>query len=321
MIVANWNSGDLLARCLDTLRGQTLPPERIIVVDNASTDHSLEAARRGDDVLVLALERNRGFAAANNEGLRAVTTGEWIALLNPDAFPSPSWLERLLHAARANPGFSFFASSQLSAASPDRVDGTGDLYTVAGLAWRRDHQRLLARATREAGEVFAPCAAAALYRRDALREVGGFDDGFFCYFEDVDLAFRLRLAGHRCLFVPDAVVHHVGSAITGRTSDFSVYHGHRNLVWTWCKNMPAALVALYWPLHLVLNLVDLAWFTARGQGRVIWRAKWDALRGLPRVLGQRKAVQATRRVGAWELRRAMTRGLAAYASHHRSWAG
>lgn len=124
----------------------------------------------------------------------------------------------------------------------------------------------------------------------------------------MDLGFRLRLAGYRCLYVPDAVVHHVGSAITGRRSDFTVYHGHRNLVWVFVKNMPGPLFWLYLPQHLLFNLVSILWYTLRGQGRVILRAKWDAIRGLPRVWRQRKAIQAKRKVGAWELRRLMARG-------------
>jgi GT2 family glycosyltransferase len=91
-------------------------------------------------------------------------------------------------------------------------------------------------------EIFSPCAAAALYRRSALLEVGGFDEDFFCYVEDVDLGFRLRLAGYRCLYVPLSVAHHIGSGTTGgKNSDFSVYHGHRNLVWAFVKNMPGVL--------------------------------------------------------------------------------
>jgi GT2 family glycosyltransferase len=158
--------------------------------------------------------------------------------------------------------------------------------------------------------VFAPCAAAALYRRDALVKVGGFDESYFAYLEDVDLGFRLRLAGYRCLYVPDAVVRHVGSATTGgQRSDFSVYHGHRNLVWTYFKNMPWPLFWLYLPQHILLNFVSIVYFALRGQGRVILRAKWDALKGLPRILKERRRIQKSRRVSSSELRRVMTKGL------------
>jgi GT2 family glycosyltransferase len=126
-------------------------------------------------------------------------------------------------------------------------------------------------------------------------DVGGFDEDFFCYVEDVDLGFRLRLAGHKALYVPDAVAHHVGSATTGgQHSDFAVYHGHRNLVWTFMKNMPGILFWLLLPLHAAMNLVAVAVFTLRGQGWVILRAKWDAVKGLPTMWRKRKLVQSTR---------------------------
>ena len=112
---------------------------------------------------------------------------------------------------------------------------------MSGWAWQRGHGQRIGRVDdpEAAEEVFAPCAAAALYQRDAFQEVGGFDESYFCYFEDIDLGFRLRLAGHRCLYVPQAVALHLGAATAGRESDFAVYHAHRNLVWTYVKNMPA----------------------------------------------------------------------------------
>ena len=310
IVIVDWNAAELVTRCLAAIACQTKQPSSVLLVDNASrretwqyvTGHTLP-------VEMIRLAGNSGFAAGTNCGISLVPDAEWVAFLNPDAFPEPSWLERLLAAAQAHPEYSFFASRQVMADSPGLLDGTGDAYATTGLGWRRDHGEPVARARSEPEEVFGPCAAAALYRRDALLEVGGLDEHFFCYFEDVDLAFRLRLSGHRCLYVPDAVVHHVGSATSGGRSDFSVYHGHRNLVWTFVKNMPGPLLALYWPAHLLLNLVSLAWFTLRGQGRAIWRAKRDAVRGLPRVLRQRQEVQARRRVGSRELRRHMVTGL------------
>jgi GT2 family glycosyltransferase len=310
VVIVDWNAGSLVTRCLEALARQTVRPQTVMVVDNASRSETWRHV--GGDALPIEMVRlpgNTGFAAGTNRGIALVPDVEWVALLNPDAFPEPDWLERLLAAAAEYPSFSFFASRQLMADDPSRLDGTGDAYGVSGFAWRRDRGRPVSTTGSGPEEVFGPCAAAALYRRSALLEVGGLDESFFCYFEDVDLAFRLRLAGHRCMYVPDAVVHHVGSASSDRRgSGFALYHGHRNLVWTFVKNMPGPLLALYWPHHLVLNLVALAWFTLRGQGRAIWRAKRDALRGLPRVLRQRREVQASRRAGSAELRRLMVRG-------------
>ncbi len=109
-------------------------------------------------------------------------------------------------------------------------------------------------------EVFSACAAAALYRRDVFEALGGLDEDFFCYMEDVDLGFRLRLAGWGCTYVPTAVVHHVGSATSGRRSHFTTYHGHRNLVWVFFKNMPGALLWLYLPQHFSLTSSSVALF-------------------------------------------------------------
>ncbi len=308
-MIVDWNSGELIARCLSALSRQTRRPEQVVVVDNASDVPTWRRLPRGQPPLdMVRLPANRGFAAGCNVGIAVAADQDWVALLNPDAFPEPDWLEALLGAAREHAGFSFFGSRQVAAEEPSRIDGTGDLYAVSGLAWRRDHGSAASAARMEAEEVFGPCAAAALYRRDALVEAGGLDESFFCYFEDVDLAFRLRLLGHRCLYVPQAVVRHVGSATSGRQSDFAVYHGHRNLVWTWLKNMPAPLIATYWAHHLALTATSIVHVARRGQLGPLLRAKRDALAALPRVLRARREIQSRRRIGSRELRRQMVRG-------------
>jgi GT2 family glycosyltransferase len=313
VIVVNANGGELLERSLHGVEEQTLPPRRVVVVDNASTDGSVDSLEeRHTSVEVLRLEENVGFGAANNIAVRAASDCEWVALLNPDAFPEPRWLEALLEAARRQPEFSFFASRLLLADDPGRLDGTGDVYHVSGLAFRRDHGQPVSSVARPGAEVFSPCAAAAMYRRSAFVDAGGFDEPYFAYFEDLDLAFRLRLAGHRCLYVPESTVLHVGSPTTGRTSDFSIFHAQRNMVWTYAKNMPSPLVWLYLPAHVLVNLLALAGYSFRGQARVVWSAKRDALRALPRVLAERRRLQADRRADAWQLRRLMGKGLEAF---------
>jgi GT2 family glycosyltransferase len=169
-----------------------------------------------------------------------------LALLNPDAFPEPGWLEALVQAAEREPTVAAFASRLVLASSPEYLDGAGDSYHASGRAWRNGHRRPLAGWPASDVEVFAPCAAAALYRRAAFDEVGGFDEQYFCYFADVDLGFRLRLRGHRCLYVHGAVVRHIGSALSGYKSEFAVYHGERNAVWTFFKDMPRAPPVLPW---------------------------------------------------------------------------
>jgi len=308
VLIVNFNSGLLLSECLRRVCAQTCRPERVIVVDNASSDGSADGMECDyPGVEVICLVQNRGFAAANNLAAQQAGEVEWLALLNPDAFPEPDWLERWLAAAEAHPDCASFGACLVDARDPRRLDGTGDVYHVSGLAWRRDHGRQVADGQIEGDEIFAPCAAAALYRRTAFWEAGGFDEDYFCYFEDVDLGFRLRLLGYGCRHVPEAVVRHIGSAVTGRRSPFSLYHGHRNLVWTWWKNMPGLLLWRYLPHHLLLNLGSVLWYALRGRGGVLLRAKRDALRGLPRCLRQRRAIQAQRRISVGALRPVINR--------------
>ena len=296
VIIVNWNCERFLERCLIALLAQTAKPHEIILLDNASTDGSLEIARRFPTVRIMALEQNTGFARGNNLAIEAASKeSEWIALINPDAFAAPRWLEALLTATEFKPEFDVFGSQLVNAADSTLLDGTGDAYHISGLVWRTAHGAPVSTLDESEYDIFSPCAAAALYRRSALLEVGGFDEDFFCYTEDVDLGFRLRLAGYRCLYVPQSVTHHVGSGTTGgQHSDFSVYHGHRNLVWTFVKDMPGLLFWLSLPLHLALNLVSIVWFALRGQGAVILRSKRDALLGLPKMWRKRQQIQKAR---------------------------
>ncbi len=295
VVIVNWNGLQHLAQCLQALQQQTMGAFQAVIMDNGSTDGSADLVPILQDprFALVRLDSNQGFARANNLAVAQAAT-PWVALLNPDAFPAPDWLEQLLAAAARHPAGAAFGCSLLNAADPALLDGTGDNYHWSGRAFRRDHGRLRAQRTRGEAEIFSPCAAAALYRRSAWLAAGGLDEDYFCYLEDVDLGFRLRLQGHQCWHVPEAVCHHVGSAVTGRRSDFSGYYGQRNLVWTYVKNMPGVLFWLLLPLHLLANLAGLVLFALRGQAAVAWRAKLDALRGLPSCWRKRSIIQAGR---------------------------
>jgi GT2 family glycosyltransferase len=298
VIIVNWNSGELLAGCLQRIKAQTIQPARVLIVDNASTDGSLTGAGEfAKNVTVLRMNANLGFAAGNNIALAECNT-EFVALLNPDAFPEPHWLAHLLEAAHAYPEAAAFGSRQLCHDNPEILDGIGDIYHVSGLAWRNRYGMQQQAQDLVTREIFSPCAAAALYRRQALTDAGGFDEDFFCYLEDVDLGFRLRLAGHKAMYVPEAVVHHVGSASSKKWSDFAVYYGYRNPVWVFIKNMPGIMFWLLLPLHIAINLASFPasvfLFPTRGQGRVLLKAKRDAFLGIPRMWRKRRNIQANR---------------------------
>ncbi|MDQ6967183.1 MAG: glycosyltransferase family 2 protein [Mariprofundaceae bacterium] len=302
VIIVNWNGEKFLERCLAALMRQTIQPHEIILVDNASSDRSVEIVRRFPSVYLITLNDNTGFARGNNIAIETVSKeSEWVVLLNPDAFAEPDWLKGLLEAAQANPGFDLFGSKLVNASIPALLDGAGDIYHFSGLVWRAGHGSAAPLLESERA-IFSPCAAAAMYRRSLLLELGGFDEDYFCYVEDVDLGFRFRLAGYRCLYVPKSVVHHVGSGTTGgQHSSFSMYHGHRNLVWTFVKDMPGILFWVLLPLHLLLNVFSLIRFTLRGKGGVIWRAKCDAVLGLPGAWRKRQIIQRLRRVSVFEI--------------------
>jgi N-acetylglucosaminyl-diphospho-decaprenol L-rhamnosyltransferase len=303
VIVVNFNAGQHLRRCLECLAAQTEARFEAIVVDNASMDGSLGLTPADARFKTIELPANFGFARANNIAVEDCDA-PFVALLNPDAFAEPSWLAALLRAAKQWPAAVMFGSLQVCADRPEILDGAGDNYFCAGGFWRGGQGRRRPK-TAPAGEPFGPCAAAALYRTEWLQRVGGFDERFFCYAEDVDLAFRLRLAGGRCVQVPDAVVTHVGSAIAGALSDFSVYHVARNLVWTFVKCMPGPLLPLLLPCHIALLAAIWVRAMQRGQGRVVARAFRDALRGLPGMLATRRTIQAQRRASLAEIAAAM----------------
>jgi GT2 family glycosyltransferase len=305
VIIVNWNGARVLDRCLTAVFHQTFTRYEVIVIDNHSTDGSaddLESKFRSRALLVERLPKNLGFPVANNIGAR-LARGKWLALLNNDAFPALDWLANLMGAAAQHRAFTFFASRMIQSEDNSRLDGAGDVYHISGLAWRRHYGQCGVNLAHEVEEVFSPCAGAALYSRDAFLQSGGFDEDFFSYHEDVDLGFRLLLQGQRCLYVPTAVVEHVGSASHGKRSDFAIYHGHRNLVWTYWKNMPTPLFWRYLPAHLAANLFYLAYYSLRGQWRAIWRAKVDALRGLPKMLRKRRDIQRNRTASAAEISR------------------
>lgn len=314
VVIVNFDSGHNLAECLTCLAGQSLQPDRILVIDNASTDGSLAIGRAtaqadprlANRTVIDARATNVGFAAACNRGITTATT-EWIALLNPDAFPEPGWLAALMTAAALHPECASFGSRQMLAGHPNILDGIGDCWHWTGLSWREGHGRSLTIADLEPREIFSPCAAAALYRRAAMVAVGGFDEDYFCFGEDVDIGYRLRLAGSRSRYVPGAVVHHVGGGSTPK--DIATYYGHRNTLWTLAKNTPGPLLAVSLLGHVYQSILIGIVLGFQGRGWAFLRGKWHAACGLRAAFRKRRVAQAGRRISTWALCRMIETGL------------
>ncbi len=305
VIIVNYNAGSMLRRAVDCLCKQTLSNFHAIIIDNHSSDSSLDLLHDLDPRFeIVRLDTNTGFAKGNNIGI-AMGSAPWIACLNPDAFAKPDWLENLLHGTRNDPRIVMAGSTQIMAANTELLDGAGDLYTPFGFAWRGLYRHPVARLP-PSGEVFGPCAAAALYRRDAFEAAGGFDEDFFCYHEDVDLAFRLRLSGGIAVQVQNAVVHHVGSGIVGTESPFAVYHGTRNRSWTFFKNMPLAPLLIMCPVHIGLSLLFLIRAAIKGRFTPTIKGMLDSVAGMRQILQKRKLVQQTRQISLYQLLHSMT---------------
>ncbi len=301
VVIVNYNAGEMLAKSVASLGKQTLYPDRIILIDNGSTDGSVEKVPQIDKLEIQLMNANLGFAKGNNHAFRQIDT-EFIALLNPDAFAEPEWLENLMKAARDFPKVGAFGSRQLSDSDPAIIDDIGDAYHVSGLAWQTAHD-IRQRPDHLVGrEIFTPCAAASFYRKSVLDEVGELDEDFFCYMEDVDLGFRIRLAGYPIRYVPDAVVRHVGSATSGgKQSDFAVYYGYRNQLWTFVRNMPGPLFWIFFPAHIAVTCILILLFSKKGRWRVILRSKRDAFKGLPLAWQKRKETQAKRKASVADI--------------------
>ncbi len=243
VIVVNYNGRHLLERCLTSLAAQTYPGFEVIVVDNASTDDSVAwLAAHFPNVRVLSAPRNVGFAAGNNLGIRAAR-GDLIATLNNDTEVEPDYM-RCLAAPMDEPRIGTCAALMLEFERRDRIDAAGIAIDRAGFAWNLRAGRPARDLPRE---VWGACAGAALYRRELLDEIGLFDEDYFAFYEDVDLAWRGRRAGWKCVLVPEARVYHVHGGSFGKTSPQKLYLLARNRWWTLLKNYPLPTLLLNLP--------------------------------------------------------------------------
>ena len=291
VVIVAYNAGPWLQRCVDALAAQSRSDFQVVIVDNASSDGSVEALVLPDlRFQVQHLGANLGFAAASNRGVEGAET-PWVAMLNPDAIADPDWLEQLHAASLRHPDAVALGSTQLMDNDPARLDGFGDTYSIYGLAWRGGWGHKVPADLRDI-PVLSVCAAAALYRRQWF----GFAEDFFCYLEDVDLGLRLRLAGQHVVQVAAARVRHGGSVITGRHSDFTLFHSTRNGVMLMVRCLPLPLLLLALPLY---GLAQMWLMTRTPHPSARWRGLRAGLSRLPAAWRQR----IPRKVPWWRVAR------------------
>lgn len=305
VVIPNWNGRRLLEGCLGSLRGQVFQDFATLVVDNGSTDGSVEMV--GSDfpeARVLVLNGNRGFSAAVNRGIEA-SASEFVALLNNDTEQDPGWLAALVETADAHPDAGSFASKMLNFERPKMLDGTGDLVRRSGLPYRRGHGEVDRGLYQDPGPVFGACAAAALYRHAMLEDVGSFDEDFFAYCEDADLSFRAQLAGYLCRYVPDAVVYHLGGVSSGgKRGATATRLGTQNGLNLLVKNLPAPLFLRLAPFIIAGQLSRLAMTARTFTGlRANMAGYAGTIRLLTKMLRKRRIIQAGRRVSEERIER------------------
>lgn len=300
ILIVAYKSRAHLPRLFDCLEAQSLRDFETILIDNASPQgDDPDAATQARATLYVANPHNTGFAPANNQAAR-LARGEWIICLNPDAFPEPNWLEALLAATKRYPDVSAFGSTQILDEDPNLLDGAGDVYHAFGIPFRGGYRKPWPKNLSD-GQTFSPCAAASMWRADVFAGLGGYEESYFCYCEDVDLGFRHRLAGGQAIQLADARVRHMGSASSGRLSEFAVYHGTRNRLWTFVRNMPAILFWLLLLPHLAATLLLWAHTAWRGAGPAYGRGLVDGLKGWPRAWQARRSIQAARKARLLDL--------------------
>jgi GT2 family glycosyltransferase len=291
VVIPNWNGRRWLPECLAALAAQQLAPEEVIVVDNGSGDGSVDYLReRHPAVAVLELGGNTGFAHAANRGLRAARS-ELVALINTDVVLDADWIARMVAAIERDPQAASVACKMLALADRRRVYDAGDILRRDGACEQRGRFGRDDGRWDEPGEVFGACAGAALYRRDAVLGLGGFDERYFAYLEDVDLALRLRLAGWRCRYEPAVALH------AGEGSSHQLAGGHQRLVTRNTIVLIAKCFPARWLPLVAYRQLGWAWHALRERRLAPHLgALASALPLLPGALRARRALRANARV-------------------------
>jgi len=301
IIIVNWNGRDLLDECLSAVNAQTSHNFEVILVDNGSKDNSLAFVHeKFPSVKTIALETNSGFTGGNIAGYQ-VAQGEYIVLLNNDACLCECWLEYMIEALESDECIGF-CSSKIIISETNLIDSVGDTFTTAFTGTKIGE---FSNECLHDSKVFVPgaCAAAVIYKRKMLDDIGFLDDDFFLNHEDTDLNMRAWLAGWKCLFVPEAVVKHKVSASIGTLSDTSVYYFARNNEWVWIKNVPLQFLILNLPQRVLYDIASFGYFCMmQGKWRPFLKGKWHAVLGIPKMLAKRRQLSALRRLDANQIR-------------------
>ena len=263
VVIPNYNGIQYLETCLDALRQQTWRDFYTILVDNGSSDGSLELVKtRYPEVEIVSLPENLGFCRAVNEGIRKAEA-EYVILLNNDTRVFPDFAEQLYRGIRCHDRAFSAGAMMIQAHDHEKLDAAGEYYSALGWAFARGKGKPPAKYSR-ACRVFAVCAGAAIYRMDLLKKIGLFDEAHFAYLEDLDMGYRARIQGYENWYCPEAKVYHIGSGTSGsRYNQFKIRYSSRNNIYLIHKNMPVPQMILNLPFLLAGFAVKLLFFALK----------------------------------------------------------
>lgn len=296
-VIPNWNGQDFIKDCIDSLLTQT-QKHTIIVVENGSTDKSDEIlAGYGDKIIVLKQPVNLGFAGGVNVGIRYAIDNnyDYVALFNNDAKADKDWLRELFNIISQDSKIGA-VTCKFMRLDGKRLDSTGDFYTYHGLPFPRGRNEVDTGQYDNQTEIFAASGGASIFSLAMFKKIGLFDEDFFAYYEDIDLGFRMQLAGWKVIFQPKSVAYHHVSGTGSKISGFGIYQTSTNFWYTFIKDMPGILFWKYFPLAVY-------WYARMFVARFIRGDLWPFTKGffrtiwnIPKILSKRRRVQKLRKV-------------------------
>lgn len=268
VIIPNYNGEKFIEKCLLSLTKQTYADFEVILVDNGSTDRSVELAEDiYPDINIIKLHDNYGFSRAVNEGIQA-SQAKYVILLNNDTEADEGFVENMVKGIDKSPKIFSCAAKMVQFNNRELIDSAGDYYTIIGCTFTKGYNKKTQYFNKD-GIIFSSCAGAAIYRRKVFGKIGYFDEMHFAYLEDVDIGYRAKIHGYVNTYVPEAVVYHVGSGSSGsRHNEFKVRLAARNNVYLNYKNMPLVQLIINYPFILAGKLMKLVFMARKGLGKV-----------------------------------------------------
>jgi len=284
IVIPNFNGEAYLKGCLDSLEKQTEKHFEWIIIDDCSTDQSVNLIRHYPEVRLFINQKNSGFAYSVNRGIK-LASAPYVLLLNNDVEVANDFVEQLYKRIHQNAKIFSVSSQMIRFKERDKLDDTGDFYHILGWAYKRGDGKSIT-TNQKASAVFSTCAGAGIYRRAIFDEIGYFDEAYFAYLEDVDVSYRGLIYGYKNVYEPKAICYHIGSATTAqgeKYSPFKVKLSARNNVYTAYKNMPFLQLVVNSPFLVCGFAIKGLIFKKRGYGKAYGDGLKEGLTTLHRV--------------------------------------